>query len=61
MVQTDRMVQLYDAAMKLEEVSTVLFEANLDDASREASRLADVVLEEYNRLQTPVRRKRAPA
>ncbi len=53
MVQTDIMVQLYDAAMKLEEVSTVLFEANLDDASREASRLADVVLEEHSRLQTP--------
>jgi len=53
MVQTEMMVQLYEAAMQLEEISETLTEANLYEAGREAKRLSDVVFEEHGRLQTP--------
>jgi hypothetical protein len=53
MVQTEMMTQLYKVGIQLEEISEMLFEANLYEAGRKAKRLSEYVLEEYNHMQTP--------
>jgi len=53
MIQTDVMAQLHAAAVQLEKISNMLYEANLYEAGREAKRLSEIVFEEHSQLLIP--------